>query len=789
MAEEPFSGLNEQSIKNAQKIKSEVGEIKGSIDRLNRSLGEEKDLLDAIKSAFSGIASSADKVGRLQDSVKNSSKGVADALKQQKEQLNIIKNLNAQIDILYERAEESSGRTKSNLKSQAQNTAELRDRARQLADIFGEIVEDATKLNSSTMFFSKISDAIKDIPGLRQFSSPFELAAKASRQTVLDNAKNADISKTINTLTKEELEKGRGLTKEKIQQLGLTEAAKNQSGAAAASALRNFQATTKQSNVFMSGLSAGFKSVGEGVSNFFKGGGWIGALITGAVELFKFIKDAMFAADERVTNIARNLSISKENAAGVYGNLTNLKSVLDANIKNSKDLSEAFIQVSTATKFIGIATADQIDTQLQLTKELGLQVEEAQQLQGLFAANNIESSKGVDIVYDQVAAFANENKLLASGAKTLKEIQNTSKLILVNFRGNVGELTKTILEAQKLGLSLDQVNKVAGSLLNFEESISAELEAELLLGKDINLERARLFALNNDIAGVTKEIANQGITIESFSRMNRIQQEAIAKTLGMQAEELGKALYDAQVIEKLGGRDLEKKREKVRLQKEEALALNDQKAFAKAMSDEAMLAAIEKQMLTGKTLEDAEKSLSAQQKFNEALERAKELFSDLFTGEMLNTISDQIIALVKALESGRSGLSIFFGGTDTEFRQARRERELKEIANKEGITFEQAQQRENQRLEEKYNNPMYNPGLRFTGPKMAEGGIVTRPTVGLIGEAGQDEAVIPLNAFYAKIDQLIQTQQNTILAIKEGKDIYLDSNKLGTAQNIATTKT
>ena len=37
MAEESFSGLNEQSIKNAQKIKSEVGEIKGSIDRLNRS--------------------------------------------------------------------------------------------------------------------------------------------------------------------------------------------------------------------------------------------------------------------------------------------------------------------------------------------------------------------------------------------------------------------------------------------------------------------------------------------------------------------------------------------------------------------------------------------------------------------------------------------------------------------------------------------------------------------------------------------------------------------------------
>ncbi len=43
-----------------------------------------------------------------------------------------------------------------------------------------EIVEDSAKLNSSTLFFSKISDIIKDIPALRQFSSPFEAAAKAA---------------------------------------------------------------------------------------------------------------------------------------------------------------------------------------------------------------------------------------------------------------------------------------------------------------------------------------------------------------------------------------------------------------------------------------------------------------------------------------------------------------------------------------------------------------------------------------------------------------------------------
>jgi len=75
------------------------------------------------------------------------------------------------------------------------------------------------------------------------------------------------------------------------------------------------------------------------------------------------------------------------------------------------------------------------------------------------------------------------------------------------------------------------------------------------------------------------------------------------------------------------------------------------------------------------------------------------------------------------------------------------------------------------------------------------GGIVTEPTLGLIGEAGH-EGIVPLDKFYAKIDEFIQEQKNTILAIKEGtsatkegKNIYFDSYRVNTAQNIAATKT
>jgi len=78
--------------------------------------------------------------------------------------------------------------------------------------------------------------------------------------------------------------------------------------------------------------------------------------------------------------------------------------------------------------------------------------------------------------------------------------------------------------------------------MDFESSINAELEAELLLGKNINLEKARLAALNNDQKTLMEEINREMGTFEDFSKMNRIQQEAMANAVGMTADGLSEAL-------------------------------------------------------------------------------------------------------------------------------------------------------------------------------------------------------------------------------------------------------
>jgi len=107
---------------------------------------------------------------------------------------------------------------------------------------------------------------------------------------------------------------------------------------------------------------------------------------------------------------------------------------------------------------------------------------------------------------------------------------------------NMGKSTEALVgaatKARSLGLSLEQVTKVQESMLNFEESIGNELEANLLLGGGVNLAKAREYSLTGDIKGLTDEIGKQESIRNAFATKNVIAQDAAAKALGLSREEL-----------------------------------------------------------------------------------------------------------------------------------------------------------------------------------------------------------------------------------------------------------
>lgn len=217
---------------------------------------------------------------------------------------------------------------------------------------------------------------------------------------------------------------------------------------------------------------------------------------------------------------------------------------LATNVDLLKTLQQATDQLGVQGDILG---SKNIVGATVLRDQLGLSAEEAINL----AANSAIAGQNVQTVADQaynaVDAFNLQNKTAINARKILQETANVSKDLGARFAFNTSEIARAVTEAKNLGLTLNDVSGIADNLLQFESSITAELEAELLTGKDLTLEKARQLALNNDLAGLAKELEAQNVSTLEYSKMNRFQQEAIAKAVGMTTEQLGKSLYQQEL--------------------------------------------------------------------------------------------------------------------------------------------------------------------------------------------------------------------------------------------------
>jgi uncharacterized coiled-coil DUF342 family protein len=360
------------------------------------------------------------------------------------------------------------------------------------------------------------------------------------------------------------------------------------------------------------------------------------ALIMLAVKAIKALVGAMFEVDKQVTSLAKNLSISKDDAQDMRKYFAEMSNDVKTQYNLTKDLIEAQIQLSNLSKFTILFSQETLDNQIALTKEIGLSEDEASNLNKSFSLNNVEGNKGRRIVYDRIAAFANENKIIANGKKILQDVSKVSGQILLNFRGNLPALTDAVLQAAKLGINLEDARNISNSLLDFESSITNELEAGIFLGRRFNLEQARALALRKDYVGATQEILKQVGSIEEFESMSAIHQQVIAKAANMTVDQLSESLMYQKFIGTETGRTIDRFKEAGKTELASRLIAGK---------------------LSGEELDKAQRSLDAQEKFNIALDKAKEAFTNIVSSGTLDSIVDALkeIANYVASITGNKG--------------------------------------------------------------------------------------------------------------------------------------
>ena len=539
-------------------------------------------------------------------------------------------------------------------------------------------------------------------------------------------------------------------------------------------------------------LGAAFKSLGKSLKENLTDPLVVGGLL---FKGFKMILELGFATDKQITEMSKSMAVTKDEAALTRDRFVEIQNSSGNLLETTNNLVEAQGQLAKSFGATRGFTDAQLKDQIMLTKQVGLEEESSAGLQQLALANGQSANDILKSTVKQTAALARQTGVQLDNRKVLTEVAKVSGQLRLQYQNNPELIAKAVVQTQKLGISLEQAKNIANKLLDFESSITSELEAELLTGKNLNLENARLLALQGDSAGAVAEIAKQTGSAAEFSKLNVIAQQSLAEAVGMSADELANSLVYQENLTKLGGETRKQVEEQIRLAKEQG--------------DMEKVRMLERSVGNEKNALAALTEISAQEKFNAAVEKLKSIlgsivegpaakFVDILanvvsSGEALKSIFTSIgviigtISLTKLITGlitaavSAGGLAISTAAIASAVTLGIGALAIIGAIAAIGSSIDSAQKEAEARAK--------------SGPKFATGGIVTSQiNNATIGEAGA-EAIIPLNSQKGKeilggnsSSELAEIKNILSQILAKNTDVYMDSTKVGTGLNLGTVR-
>ena len=266
-----------------------------------------------------------------------------------------------------------------------------------------------------------------------------------------------------------------------------------------------------------------------------------------ALAAFTAIFAAMLKNNKKITEFERSMVMSSSEAKALAGDFAEV--ALSSNDINttSANLVHTFTSLSEQFGFIAQFSMETLATATKLEKTVGISAEAA----GSLAAASELTGGSFDEQYKNALATSYALQQQEGVQFNLKGIlEETSKVtgtVRANLGGNIEEIAKAVTQAKLFGSSLEDVAAAGNALLDFESSITKELEAELLIGRDINLEKARAAALAGDQVTLAQELQKEAGSLADFQNMNVIQQQALSEAMGMTSDQMADILFQQEI--------------------------------------------------------------------------------------------------------------------------------------------------------------------------------------------------------------------------------------------------
>jgi hypothetical protein len=644
----PFKNFDTSNLKDAEATISQLEDaLEGVVSRVENAQSSFKDLSDTLKSVVKEIDPKA------ANATKSFAAGFKSIIKEarqlQFEEEGLNKLSKKQLEKVQERIKQQQSLTKYAANQVIQDANSDAKKAGREANITSEI--------------DRRTKAYKDLNEAQKAAVNYLREEDIQTQAIID--------KTQQRIKQEErIEKLLGLggaavagTKTALDKLGFGGLANALGLDEVQEKMREVAEEIEKSKGYTGGFSdkmkvlkAGIKEAGTQLKQSLKDPAAVAAF------LINEMVSALTKADQATGELAKSFGTSYSEAASIRNELNTI-----ANLSGDVNINTAALQKSLVAINKEFGTASTLNGQLlkdftNLTTVAGYTEEAALGLSRTTLATGTDLSENTSEILGQAVAFNAVNGLALNEKEIVEGVAKASAATTLTLGMQPGKLAKAVAQAKALGVSLEQVEQISSSLLDFENSISAELEAELLTGKNLNLEKARLAALNGDIATVAEEIAKQTGKAADFTEMNVFKQEALAKAVGMTREDLAKSLIEREALAKIGAKDSEEAKKRFDL----LVKRYGYEEATKRLGDEQYAQQL--------------RSQSVQERFNASVEKLREIFvsiaepilqivspfMDLAT-TILPLINIALIPITGAIKFIGESVQFFLGGVKEAF--------------------------------------------------------------------------------------------------------------------------
>jgi hypothetical protein len=129
-----------------------------------------------------------------------------------------------------------------------------------------------------------------------------------------------------------------------------------------------------------------------------------------------------------------------------------------------------------------------------------------------------------------------------------QDLVDAAETVSTYFAGMPEKAARTVVQVRRLGMSLKQAGSIAEKMLDLEGFMTDFYELQSMTAGGVDFTEAFEFGLSGEVEKMTESVMDSIGSLQRWGEMDYLTRRKIAKTIGMEVDELGQAIQNREYL-------------------------------------------------------------------------------------------------------------------------------------------------------------------------------------------------------------------------------------------------